>query len=63
MSSQSVIRLLGATEKKWRTRVDLANAIFALLEIFYNRQRRHSQLGYSMTTDHELCVDPTSIPT
>ena len=28
--------------KKWRTRLDLANAIFALLEIFYNRQRRHT---------------------
>ena len=23
--------------KKWRTRLDLANAIFALLEIFHNR--------------------------
>jgi len=28
--------------KKWRTRLDLANAIFALLEIFCNRQRRHT---------------------
>ena len=28
--------------KKWRTRLDLANAIFDYIEIFYNRQRRHS---------------------
>ena len=26
----------------WRTRVELANAIFEYLEIFHNRQRRHS---------------------
>ncbi len=29
----------------WRTRVELANAIFEYLEIFHNRQRRHSRLG------------------
>jgi transposase InsO family protein len=28
----------------WRTRVELANAIFESLEIFHNRQRRHSAL-------------------
>jgi putative transposase len=31
--------------KRWRTRVELANAIFDYLEIFHNRQRRHSSLG------------------
>src|SRR6266851_4073402 len=31
--------------KQWRTRVELANAIFEYLEIFHNRQRRHSALG------------------
>jgi transposase InsO family protein len=30
---------------RWRTRVELANAIFEYLEIFHNRQRRHSSLG------------------
>jgi len=29
----------------WRTRVELANAIFEYLEIFHNRQRRHSAPG------------------
>ncbi|MBI4942112.1 MAG: IS3 family transposase [Actinobacteria bacterium] len=32
--------------RRWRTRIELANAIFEYLEIFYNRQRRHSALGY-----------------
>ena len=48
--------------KKWRTRVDLANAIFEYIEIFYNRQRRHSQLGYSTPIEHELRFNQTSIP-
>jgi putative transposase len=30
---------------RWRTRIELANAIFDYLEIFHNRQRRHSSLG------------------
>ncbi len=29
----------------WSTRVELATALFAYLEIFHNRQRRHSSLG------------------
>jgi transposase InsO family protein len=28
--------------RRWRTRVDLANAIFEYIEIFHNRRRRHS---------------------
>src|SRR5215472_7697405 len=31
--------------KRWNTRLELANAIFDYLEIWHNRQRRHSQLG------------------
>ncbi len=31
--------------KHWKTRLELANALFEYLEIFHNRQRRHSQLG------------------
>jgi transposase InsO family protein len=31
--------------KRWKTRVELANAIFDYLEIWHNRQRRHSQLA------------------
>lgn len=38
-----VIELLNT--KRWKTRVELANAIFDYLEIWHNRRRRHSQLG------------------
>jgi putative transposase len=31
--------------QRWHTRVELANAIFEYLEVFHNRQRRHSSLG------------------
>jgi transposase InsO family protein len=31
--------------QRWRTRIDLANALFEYLEIFRNRRRRHSALG------------------
>jgi len=31
--------------QRWRTRIELANAIFEYLDIFRNRQRRHSSIG------------------
>lgn len=31
--------------KLWKTRLELANAMFDYLEIWHNRRRRHSQLG------------------
>ena len=31
--------------KKWNARLELANAMFEYLEIWHNRQRRHSRLG------------------
>ena len=31
--------------RRWRTRIELATAIFEWIEIFYNRRRRHSRLG------------------
>ena len=31
--------------KRWKARIELANAMFEYLEIFHNRQRRHSALG------------------
>jgi len=31
---------------EWRTREDARHALFAYLEIWYNRRRRHSTLGY-----------------
>jgi len=40
--------------KRWKTRVELANAIFEYLEIFHNRQRRHSSLGMLSPVEYEL---------
>jgi transposase InsO family protein len=31
--------------RRWKTRIELANAIFEYLEIWHNRQRRHSRQG------------------
>ena len=39
--------------RTWRTRVELANAIFEYLEIFHNRQRRHSALGMLTPVEFE----------
>lgn len=39
--------------QRWRTRIELANAIFAYIEIFHNRQRRHSKLGMLTPIEYE----------
>lgn len=47
--------------KKWKTRVELANAIFDYIEIFHNRQRRHSALGYRTPIEYELLQEKNII--
>ena len=37
--------------RPWRTRDELRSALFVFLEITYNRERRHSSLGYRTTTE------------
>jgi putative transposase len=39
--------------RRWKTRVELATAIFDYIEIFYNRQRRHSALGMLTAVEFE----------
>lgn len=39
--------------RKWKTRVELANAMFDYLEIWHNRRRRHSQLGMLTPVEFE----------
>ena len=39
--------------KRWNTRVELANAIFEYLEVFHNRQRRHSSLAMLTPVEFE----------
>ena len=46
--------------KRWYTRVELATAIFEYLEIFHNRQRRHSALGMLTPIEFEARLGPTT---
>jgi transposase InsO family protein len=41
----------------WRTHAEARQAIFEYIEVWYNRQRRHSSLGYVSPAEHErrLC--------
>lgn len=39
--------------RKWNTRLELANAILEYLEIWHNRRRRHSQLGWLTPIEFE----------
>ncbi len=48
--------------RRWRTRVELANAIFEYLEIFHNRQRRHGALGMLSPIEFEkMHVQPSEV--
>ncbi len=40
--------------QRWKTRIELADAIFEYLGIFHNRQRRHSALGMRTPIEYEL---------
>jgi hypothetical protein len=46
--------------KRWNTRLEFANAIFEYLEIFHNRQRRHSSLGMLSPIEYELLSSETA---
>ena len=39
--------------RSWRTRQQLATAIFDYIEVFFNRQRLHSTLGYLSPSEFE----------
>jgi transposase InsO family protein len=46
--------------RRWRTRVELANAIFEYIEVFHNRRRRHSALGTRTPIEYELINTQTT---
>ena len=48
--------------RRWKTRVELANAIFEYIEIFHNRRRRHSALGMRTPIEYELINNNTTTP-
>jgi putative transposase len=39
--------------QRWRTRAELANAIFEYIEGFHNRRRRHSALAWATPLEFE----------
>lgn len=43
-------------EADWATRAAARQAIFAYLETWYNRERRHSSLGYRSPVQYEAEV-------
>jgi putative transposase len=47
--------------QRWRTRIELANAIFEYIEGFHNRRRRHSALGWMSPLEFETTI-PYLIP-
>ncbi len=47
--------------RRWKTRIELANAIFDYLEIFHNRQRRHSALKMHTPIEYEMLYPNTHL--
>lgn len=47
-------------QKKWATRAELRLAIFDYIEVFYNRQRLHSTLGYFSPAEFERNWQPAA---
>jgi transposase InsO family protein len=43
-------------EREWPTRAAARQAIFEYIEIWYNRERRHSSLGYRSPVHYEAEV-------
>ena len=56
--SRMQIELLNT--RRWKTRVELANAIFEYIEIFHNRRRRHSSLDMLTPIEYEKLNTPTA---
>jgi putative transposase len=44
--------------KAWKSRKELANAIFEWIECWYNPERRHSSLGMLSPADYETRLRP-----
>ncbi|MFB9297776.1 IS3 family transposase [Kibdelosporangium philippinense] len=45
----------------WRTRIELASAIFEYIEGFYNRRRRHSALDWMSPIEFEITTHTSSL--
>ena len=48
--------------QSWPTRLELRSSIFEFIEVFYNRQRRHSTLNYLSPAEYERRWQATQEP-
>ena len=48
--------------KKWRTLLELANAVFVYIEGYYNRTRRHSAIKWDSPSSFEAHGQQKKIP-
>ena len=44
-------------QRRFATRAEAREAIFDFIEVFYNRERRHSSLGYVSPVEYEMKFD------
>jgi transposase InsO family protein len=44
--------------QRYQTRADAKASLFHYIEVFYNRQRRHSALGYLSPEEYERRLQP-----
>lgn len=52
-SFRSTMQIELLDRRRWKTRLELSNAIFDFIEVFYNRRRRHSRIGYVSPIEFE----------
>jgi transposase InsO family protein len=45
--------VVGCAPNEWQTKAEARHAIFEFIEVWYNRQRRHSTLGYVSPSEYE----------
>ncbi|HZI16813.1 MAG TPA: IS3 family transposase, partial [Myxococcus sp.] len=45
----------------FQTREEAKRALFEYIEVFYNRKRRHSTLGYLSPTEYERAAEATRL--
>lgn len=53
-SSWARVQVELLNRRRWRTRVELANALFEYLEIVHNRHGRHSSLAMHTPIEYEI---------
>ena len=47
--------------RRWRTRAEARAAIFEYIEVWYDRRRGHSSLGYQSPAQYEALFTPSSL--